>query len=418
MKAITSIEGIHEYRLMCNQLKVLRCPMPFKGVVGVMITYLVGSRHEQQGQTGATHFLEHMMFKGSQKYQKDLGNDIDHLEAIGAQINASTWMDRTNYYALLPSEYLGLVIDMEADRMRHALLRPEDVASEKMVILNEHDQGENAQHAVLLKALWAKAFQQHGYHHPTIGWRQDIENTTENDLRQYYDQYYHPSMATLTLVGDISPEWATFIHRSFDGIADQDVMVPTRVEPEQTQERRFTIQHASPEDLCALAFKIPKALDQDFLACELLASLLGDGPISLLAKACVDQGLVRWIYADACASYEPGLLSIVAAVCPGVDVRTVEDVIWGVIDSVINEGVNQDRLQQVVMQMEADRVFQNDGIMDQLQWLNEAIAMGCWHQPFTRLQHIKQLNVSDIQSACQQYCQRTRATVGYLIRES
>ena len=207
---------------MCNQLNVLRCPMPFKGVVGVMITYLVGSRHEQQGQTGATHFLEHMMFKGSQKYQKDLGNDIDHLEAIGAQINASTWMDRTNYYALLPSEYLGLVIDMEADRMRHALLRPEDVASEKMVILNEHDQGENAQHAVLLKALWAKAFQQHGYH-PTIGWRQDIENTTENDLRQYYDQYYHPSMATLTLVGDISPEWATFIHRSFDGIADQDV---------------------------------------------------------------------------------------------------------------------------------------------------------------------------------------------------
>lgn len=418
MKKVMSKGGVDSWVLPHNQLQVLSHGMPFKDVVGVMITYLVGSRLERRGQTGATHFLEHMMFKGSEKYQKKKGNDIDHLESIGAQINASTWFDRTNYYALIPKDYLQQVIDMEADRMRFALLSSEDVASERTVILNEHDQGENSHHGYLLKLLWAKAFDEHGYRHPTIGWREDIEQMSVADLREYYDQLYHPNRATLTLVGDLNDvPWQAWVESSFGGITSQASEVDVIVEPAQHSMKRFEITRSAPEDLVATAFKIPRALDSDFLALDVLSSILGDGPISLLAKACVDKRLVRWIYADASVSYEPGLLSIVAAVAPGQTADDVEKAIMDVITDIQENGIDDAVLQRILMQRRSEMIFQQDSIMEQLQSLNESIALGSWYRPIDWLQEMTLLTPEMIQQVCQKYCQQQQMTIGRLLRE-
>ena len=143
------------------------------------------------------------MFKGSEKFNKENGTSVFNvLQSVGAQMNATTWMDRTNYYEMLPSEHLGLAIEIEADRMRGARLAEDDMESERTVILNEFDRGENEPFRKLYHSVWSAAYQAHPYHHPTIGWRSDIENATNDGLRHFYNTYYWPNNATLSVIGD------------------------------------------------------------------------------------------------------------------------------------------------------------------------------------------------------------------------
>ena len=168
--------GIEAYRLEANGLQVLLLPQTAAPVVTFMITYHVGSRNEALGLTGATHFLEHLMFKGTSRFNKRAGTSVfNTLQRVGAEINATTWFDRTNYYELLPKEHLPLAVEIEADRMRGALIDAADLESERTVILNEFDRGENDPMRKLYHAVWSSAFVAHPYHHPTIGWRSDID---------------------------------------------------------------------------------------------------------------------------------------------------------------------------------------------------------------------------------------------------
>ena len=198
--------GIFEYRLASNGLQVLLLPQPVVPVVAFMVTYRVGSRNEVTGLTGATHMLEHLMFKGTEKFNRKLNNSVFNvLQSVGAQVNATTWYDRTNYYELLPKDYLPLAIEIEADRMRGALINEEDLESERTVILNEFDRGKNDPVRNLYDSVWSTAFVAHPYHHPTIGWRSDIENATVKGLRHFYDTYYRPDNATVSVLGDFEP---------------------------------------------------------------------------------------------------------------------------------------------------------------------------------------------------------------------
>jgi zinc protease len=205
MKGITfvrSIEAIHEYRLERNGLQILLAPDPTAPVAGVMVTYRVGSRNEAIGFTGATHLLEHLMFKGSDNFNKAKGNTIwEILETKGALVNATTWNDRTNYYEVVPREYVPTALALEADRMRRAHLSEADRTSEMPVVRNEFERGENYPTEALDKQLWALAYEAHPYHHSTIGWRSDIERVPIERLKKFYDDFYHPDNATVSVVG-------------------------------------------------------------------------------------------------------------------------------------------------------------------------------------------------------------------------
>jgi len=201
--------GVEELKLASNGLRVLLLPDPSVPVVASCVVYHVGSRNEAVGHTGSTHLLEHLMFKGSHKFNPSEGRPIARvLERVGAYFNATTWFDRTNYFETLPPEHLELALELEADRMRAALLRPEDLATEMTVVRNEFERGENDPFDVLLKESFAIAFREHPYHHPTIGWRSDIEATSIDRLRAFYDTFYYPDNASLVLVGTFDREAA------------------------------------------------------------------------------------------------------------------------------------------------------------------------------------------------------------------
>ncbi len=199
---IQTLDGIQEYRLSENGLRVLLMPNPGLPVATVMVTYKVGARNEVAGTTGATHILEHMMFKGTDRFNSSDGSDYSsEMERIGARSNATTYFDRTNYYATLPSEYVAHTIELEADRMRNLRIREEDLASEMTVVRNEYERGENNPVSTLIKEVYSAAFVAHPYTHPTIGWRSDIESTSPEKLRAFYNAFYWPENAVLTVIG-------------------------------------------------------------------------------------------------------------------------------------------------------------------------------------------------------------------------
>ena len=222
------LDTIKQWQHRGNGLTVLTAPTPVAPVVGFAVVYRVGSRHEVGGHTGATHMLEHLMFKGSEAYNAERGTEIARtLHRVGAMFNATTWLDRTSYFEVLPVEHLPLAVSIEADRMRRALIRDEDLASERTVILNELDTGENEPTDLLMKASFAHAYLEHPYHHPTIGWRGDVEQISAEVLRGFYDTYYHPDNATVVVVGDMD-EAAVLaeVERGFGAIPPAPAPIP------------------------------------------------------------------------------------------------------------------------------------------------------------------------------------------------
>jgi zinc protease len=200
-----SLGGIDEYRL-ANGLQVLVKPDHSAPVATFQVTYHVGSRNEVTGTTGSTHLLEHLMFKGSTHFNDPAGNSVkQYLGARGAAFNATTFYDRTNYFATLGASDLEGYVTIEADRMRNLWLHDADKQAEMTVVRNEFERGKNNPNTFLGEEVQAAAFIAYPYHHSTIGWKSDIEKVSVEQLRAFYDTFYWPNNATVTFVGDIDP---------------------------------------------------------------------------------------------------------------------------------------------------------------------------------------------------------------------
>ena len=195
---ITSVEGITEYRL-ANGLQVLLFPDPSKQTITVNVTYRVGSLHENYGETGMAHLLEHLVFKGTPKHT----NIPQELTAHGARPNGSTWTDRTNYFETFSAndENLRWALDLEADRMVNSFIAKKDLDSEMTVVRNELESGENNPMRVLLERVESTAYLWHNYGKSTIGARSDLENVPIDRLQAFYRKYYQPDNAILVVAG-------------------------------------------------------------------------------------------------------------------------------------------------------------------------------------------------------------------------
>ena len=318
--------------------------------------YHVGSRNEAVGHTGATHLLEHLMFKGTPDYNRENGTAIAAvLEAMGARFNATTWFDRTNYYETLPSAKLDVAMKIESSRMRGSLLRDEDRQPEMTVVRNEFERGENSPFQVLYKQTFATAFREHPYHHPTIGWRSDIEGVTTERLKEFYDVFYHPNNATALVIGDFEEDEALEkLDRHFGGIPRSARPIPGvhTVEPPQEGERRFVVRRSGQVAWCGLAWRTVQALHPDTHALAVLGNILGGGLTSRLYQALVEKSLALSVTVIPWQLRDPALFSIFAPVRPGVEPAEVESVIRGEIARVAarrrhggrsREGPNPDR---------------------------------------------------------------------------
>ncbi|HEX7071137.1 MAG TPA: pitrilysin family protein [Rhodothermales bacterium] len=416
---ITESGGITEYRLRANDLQVLLMPLAGAPVVTLMVTYRVGSRNEWAGLTGATHFLEHLMFKGTERYNKRLNNSVFNvLQRVGAQVNATTWFDRTNYYELLPREHLPLAVEVEADRMRGALIDPEDMESERTVILNELDRGENEPIRNLYHAVWSVAYLAHPYHHPTIGWRSDVETVTPSGLRHFYDTYYWPRNATVSVVGDIDPESTLSLLEAEFGKIDagpSEIPEVTTREPEQRGERRIVVRQVGQLGALMIGFKGPHGRHPDVDALDVLSVILGSGKTSRLYRRLTDNGATTYINASASRLRDPGLFYVFAMLAPGHTHNEVEAAIHDVLDEIVREGVTEEEVVRAKNQLRAQEAFERDGPYAIASQLNEAIAAGDWKLYTTFEDRLQSVTGEDVRRVAQTYCTADVRTVGYYV---
>lgn len=413
---VTSSGGIEEYRLTANGLQVLLLPQAAAPVVTFMVTYRVGSRNERAGLTGATHLLEHLMFKGTERFNRDLGTSVFHtLQRVGAQVNATTWYDRTNYYELLPSEHLGLAVEIEADRMRGARVRDEDLASERTVVLNELDRGENDPTRKLLHAVYATAFFAHPYGHPTIGWRSDVERVTAAGLRHFYDTYYWPDNATASVIGDFDrAEALDLIAQHFGAIPPAPAPFTHDVteEPPQLGERRVTIRQAGQLGAVLLGFKAPPGLTADADVLDVLSVALGQGKSSRLYRRLTDRGLTTSVFAYGPRLRDPGLFVVYGALAPDVKPEAVEEALWEVLDAVAEDGLTEAELRRARSQTVAQEAFGRDGPFAIASQLNEAVAVGDWTLYTTLLDRIERVTPEAVRDVARRVFVRDAVTVG------
>ena len=437
---VRSVGGIEELRHR-NGLTVLLVPDGAAPVVAFQVTYRVGSRNEGAGLTGATHLLEHLMFKGSERFNRDLGTSVfQTLQTVGGQINATTWYDRTNYYALLPAEHLELAVEIEADRMRGARVRDEDLASERTVVLNELDRGENDPMRTLLHAVYAAAFTAHPYGHPVIGWRSDVETVTAEGLRGFYDAAYWPRNATATVAGAFDrTEALETLDRHFGAIAsgpssgdpgsgagagsaavgasvsETPAEVPVTREPEQRGERRVTLRQAGELGSVIVSYKAPAGLDPDADALDVLAQALSAGKSGRLWRRLTDAGLTTSAFAFYPRLRDPGLFTLYASLATGVTHAAAEAEMIAVIEEVAREGITEADLARARQQTVADEAFGRDGPYAVVAQLNEAIALGDWTLFAEYRARIEAVTLADVQAAAARLVDPDRMTVGHYV---
>jgi zinc protease len=416
---VKTVGGIDEYRLDANGLQVLLLPDHSAPVITFMVTYHVGSRNEVTGTTGATHLLEHLMFKGSEHYNRVLGNGVDQaLDPIGATNNATTWLDRTNYFETFGNEHLPMIVGMEADRMRGLLLHEDDRRPEMTVVRNEFERGENSPFQALIKEIFAAAYVAHPYHHNTIGWRSDIEKVSIEKLREFYDTFYWPDNATVTIVGDFqSADALALVRKSYGAIPRAPKPIPQvyTEEPEQSGPRRVVVKRAGQLGVVAIAHKSPAATHPDAPAVVILSAILTDGKNSRLYKALTDQSLSTGVEGYPFPTRDPSLHFTFIPLAPGVGHEKVEKIALEQIEKLKTDGVTDAEVQAAIAKNLADSAYQRDGTYAIASNINTYIAVGDWTLYYNFDEALKKVTPADVQRVAQKYFNVDQSTTGWFI---
>jgi zinc protease len=439
----TAVRGAHEF-FLDNGLKVVFVPQGAAPVATFLVVYRVGARNEAVGWTGSSHLLEHMLFKGTHENNRRRGRAFaDMMNEIGANKNATTWIDRTNYFETVPSGYLEFAIELEADRMRGALIEDADRRSEMTVVRNELERNDNNPLRVLSSAVVSTAFREHPYHHPTIGWRADVESVSTARLRELYDTYYHPDNATAFVVGDFDESRTReAIERTFGALPRAARPVPEVYtdEPPQAGERTVTVKRPGDTSIVAFAFHAPAALGQthvlsnsalarriatgdgadanDDYALEVLAHILGHGRTSRLSRALVDTGLALAASAWNWGSRDPGLFQAVVNVTPGVAAVKARDALDEVLRDLARDVPALAEVERAQNQIVVQRAFARDGTLALAQRLGEFEAVGSWRIDEDYVERIRAVTPERVRDVVRAYLHEDNRTVGILLPET
>jgi zinc protease len=410
--AATVQPPVHETTLS-NGLKVLVQEVHTAPVVSFMVWYKVGSRNETAGITGISHLLEHMMFKGTPTYGK--GEIARILQRNGASFNAGTSLDYTNYFEVLASDRLELAIQIEADRMRNALIPAEEHRLEMTVVRSELERNEDNPHRALYLQCFAQAFLAHPYHWPTIGWRTDVEQITTEQIRDYYRRHYVPNNATLVIVGDVDrAKVLALVERAFGPIprgADPPEMKV--VEPPQVGERRFKIRKPGDTRYLMAAWRNPALTDPDTYPLDVLGMILGHGKTSRLYRALVEGKLATEVDATNETARDPFLLIAQATVAPGATLEGVEAGLDREVDRLKKELVAPEELARAKRQVQASFVYAKDSIRSLAQQLGYFETVASYKYLDTYLGKIEAVTPEAIQRVARKYLIDDARTVGW-----
>jgi zinc protease len=416
---VKSLGGIDEYRLDANGLTVLLAADHSAPVATFQVTYRVGSRNEVTGTTGATHILEHLMFKGSENFNDPKGNSIKQfLERVGGQYNATTSVDRTNYFATVGRDDLEGYIAIEADRMRHLWLREADRQSEMTVVRNEYERGKNDPNNVLIEEVTAAAYVALPYHHPVIGWKSDIEHVPIAMLHEFYDTFYWPNNATVSVVGDIDTAAVLGLVKKYYGtFAHSPQPIPENYteEPAQSGPRRLIVTRPGELGTVVVAHKVPNGRDADQPALEMLDAILSSGKNARLYRALVDQGLALSAEAGTDLHRDLSLHMVYATMAPGATHARVEQALLAEIAKIKSDGVTVEEVERVKQQYVAAEAYKRDGTAAVARELNEWVAIGDWTLYVTFPQQIDRVTAADVQRVAKQYLIEEQGTTGWFV---
>ncbi|MBS0614891.1 MAG: insulinase family protein [Proteobacteria bacterium] len=416
---VRSLGGIDEYRLDANGLTVLLAHDASAPVVTFNVTYLVGSRNEVTGTTGATHLLEHLMFKGSRNFESAGGNSLkQYVERVGGNYNATTSTDRTHYFATVGRDALQGYIQVEADRMRNLSLRESDRQSEMTVVRNEFERGKNDPDNVLIEEVRAAAYEALPYHHPTIGWRSDIEHVPIERLREFYDTFYWPNNATVTVAGDFVPAQALgWIREYYGGYSASPKPIPPMYteEPEQSGARRVTVKRPGELGTVLIAHKVPVGLDPDQAPLAVLDAILGDGKSARLYRELVDKGLALNAGAGVDVSHDLSLHMMYASLAPGAKQEEVEKALWTCLQAIQEHGVSVQELERVKHQWRAQQAYKRDGTAGVVSELNEYVSIGDWTLYVKFPEMVQKVTAADVQRVARRYFSEDTGTTGWFV---
>ncbi|MDQ7819993.1 MAG: pitrilysin family protein [Armatimonadota bacterium] len=413
-----------------NGLTVLIWEQHTVPVVTLWVWYRVGSRNEVPGLTGISHWVEHMLFKGTPARPRTVLTRL--IDRLGGRWNAFTWKDYTAYHEVLPAGHLEEVVAMEADRMAHTVFDPEEVERERTVIISEREGSENFPAYLLREEVDAAAHKVHPYRIPVIGWKEDLRAISRDDLVAHYRTYYHPNNAVVVVVGACEERQALeSIRRAFEPLPPGPPPPPVRArEPRQEGERRVVLRRpGGATAYLHVAFHAPAASHPDLPALLVADGILSGfkslvpfdqpsgGRSSRLYRALVDTGLASEVSSSLIPSLDPTLFRITATARAGVDVAAVEDRVREEVARLAAEPVTPDELARAKKQARAQFVYSRDGVFRQALALGAFALVDTADAFLTLLSRIDAVTAEDVMRVAATYFTDRARTTGWYLPE-
>jgi len=407
-----------------NRLTVLLKEIHTAPIISFWIWYRVGSRNEVAGLTGISHWVEHMLFKGTPQFP--VGMLDKAISRDGGYWNAFTYLDWTTFFETLPADKIDLALRLEADRMVNSLFDTAEVAAERTVILSERQGSENEPLFLLGEELQAAAFRVHPYHHEVIGETCDLETIQQEDLYRHYRTFYTPRNAVVAVAGDFTTQaMLERIQELFGAIpAGEEIQQKIRPEPPQRGERRVTVEGPGETTYVQLAYRTPAGSSPDFYPLTLLDSLL-TGPSSLnmfgsgisnktsrLYRALVESELAVSVHGGLQATVDPYLYTITSIVRPE---RTAEAVIAAVdaeIQRLQEKPPSGDELYRAMKQARALFAYGSESITNQGFWLGFSEMFATYEWFLNYLDNLARVTPEDVQRVAQTYLRPQNRTLG------
>lgn len=413
--AASPIAGVRK-TILDNGLVVLTKEVHTAPIVSAMMWYRVGSRNEELSQTGKSHFLEHMLFKGTDRYKK---GEIDLITLKnGGSNNAFTSEDFTAYYFNFASDRWDVALQIESNRMTHNSFAPEEYAPEKQVVIEELQINLDSPWGALTQEVQATAYKVHPYHSPVVGWIQDLERASAQDMERYYRRFYHPNNAILVLVGDFDTEKALQRVRELFGPIPRGSDAPpvSLVEPAQQGEKRVVVRKATNLERLAMVFHAPEIAHPDSYPLQVAATLLATGKTSRLYQRLVERDQsVTHVNASYNEAKDPTLFWITAEVKPSKALAEVERAVQDEMEKLKQAPVSSDELQKAKNLIEAQFILDNETTLSQAILLGGSEVLLSYEYLGTYLDNIRKVSAEDVVRVAHQYLSEDNRTVGWLV---
>ncbi len=411
--------GVQEFMLE-NGLKVIFIEDHKIPIANFQIWYKVGGIDEPAGKSGISHFLEHMMFKGTPNYGSKVFSNM--IQKKGGMDNAFTTMDYTMYFQKLPSSEIQLSIDLESDRMKNLLLNQADLDAERSVVMEERRMRyEDDPKNILREEVAAAAIKVQAYRKPVIGWMEEIAAITRADMAEHYGIYYSPDNAFIIISGDVNPaELMPVIRKKFGVIPPAGAKIKRlkTVEPPQRGERIVYRDSETAEvPSIVIAYHVPRFPDKDSNALDILSSILSGGKSSRLYKRLVYE---KRIALSVNADYEginrdPYLFSVEATAAPGKDIKDVEKELLDEIAAISAQPPTKEEVQKAKNQVESGFVFARDSSFAEALYTGMFEIIGGWKLRDLYLEGIRKVTPEEVSDVARRYLTRENRTTGYLV---